>query len=518
MMKANSVLAAAAICALSACGGGGGQGGGTPQWLSYNGDLNGTRFANLDTITANNVAGLRQVCQRRLESGGTFQSGPLLLNGALYLTTFNGTYAIDPATCAVKWHVAHTPMGPQAFNTNRGVAYMDGRLYRGFQDGHLEALDPATGKTLWDVTVGDAKKSEFLSASPVAWNGMVIVGIAGADWGSRGRVMAFDARNGKQLWRFDLIPEGGEPGANTWGKADTASTGGGSTWTTYTLDTGDGSLYVPVGNPAPDFSPQYRPGQNLYTDSLVVLDAKTGKLKWYHQFVSNDSHDWDIGAAPALITTKGGKRLVVVGAKNSYLYALDPSTHQIVWQTAVSERENVDKAPTVSGVHVCPGWIGGVEWNGPAYDAQTNDVYVNSVHACATYKLGEVRYTAGSFFLGGSLTMDPLKAWYGWTTALDADSGRTAWRYRAHTPMIAAVTPTAGGVVFTGDMDGTVLAFDARSGKQLFSAHVPGAMAGGVVTYMDNGKQYLMVESGNTSRTLWGTTGSPTVTIYTLGG
>jgi glucose dehydrogenase len=196
------------------------------------------------------------------------------------------------------------------------------------------------------------------------------------------------------------------------------------------------------------------------------------------------------------------------------LYALDQRTHQIVWQQPVCERENVDKTPTTAGVHVCPGWIGGVEWNGPAYDPQINALYVNSVHACATYKLGEVRYTAGSFFLGGALSMDPLKGWYGWTSAVDADSGQFIWRYRAHTPMIAAVTPTSGGLLFTGDMNGTVLAFDARSGKQLFSAHVPGAMAGGVVTYMDSGAQYLMVESGNTSRTLWNTTGSPTVTIF----
>ncbi|HET6895954.1 MAG TPA: PQQ-binding-like beta-propeller repeat protein [Candidatus Baltobacteraceae bacterium] len=515
MAVPQAILTALALVALSACGGGG-QSTASGDWLTYNKDLNGDRFSNLSAISTKNVAQLQKVCHVQLESGGTFQSGPLIVDGTMYLTTFHGTYALNPETCATKWHDTYTPRGPEAFNTNRGVAYMNGMLFRGFQDGHLKALDAATGKTLWDVPVGDAKKSEFLSSAPLAWDGMVITGIAGADWGSRGRVMAFDAKTGKQLWRFDLIPQGSEPGADTWGKAETASTGGGSTWTTYTLDPTSGALYVPVGNPAPDFSNQYRPGDNLYTDSIVVLDAHTGKLRWYHQFVANDSHDYDIGAAPALITTSAGKHLVLVGAKNAMLYALDPSTHQIVWQTPVSERQNVTKPPTLAGIHVCPGWIGGVEWNGPAYDPQTNDVYVNSVHACATYKVGEVRYTQGSFFLGGAIVMDPLKSWYGWTTALDADTGKIAWRYKAPTPMIAAVTPTAGGLVFTGDMNGTVLAFDARSGAQLFSAHVPGAMAGGVVTYTQGGKQYVMVESGNTSRTLWSTTGSPNVTIFAL--
>lgn len=509
------MLLVIAVCVVCSCSGGR-QAGPPPnsEWLAYNGSLDGTRYSDLSSLSVQNVGHLKKVCQVKLESGGTFQSGPLLVHGTMYLTTFNGTYALDPATCATKWHNVHKPLGPEAFNTNRGVAYLDGKVFRGFQDGHLAAFDAATGKQLWDVTVGNAKKSEFLSSAPIAWESMVFSGIAGADWGSRGRMMAFDAKTGRPIWRFDLIPAGKETGASTWGNADSVSTGGGSTWTTYALDTHDGSLYVPVGNPAPDFSKDYRPGINLYTDSIVVLDAKTGKLKWYHQFVANDSHDYDIGASPALVTTSGGKHLVVVGAKNGMLYALDRDSHEVVWRLPVSERSNVDKPPTIAGVHICPGWIGGVEWNGPAYDPQTNDIYVNSVHACATYKIGEVRYTQGSFFLGGAIVMDPLKTWYGWTTAINADTGKIVWRFKAPTPMIAAVTPTAGGLVFTGDMNGTVLAFNAQNGKQLFEASVPGTMAGGVVTYMDSGKQYLMVESGNTSRALWSTTGSPNVTIF----
>lgn len=486
------------------------------DWSTYNRTLGGERYSDLSSISAQNVAGLRRVCQVKLESGGTFQSGPLLINGTMYLTTFHGTYALDPTTCATKWHNDHKPLGPEVTNTNRGVAYLDGMVFRGFQDGHLSAFDATSGRQVWDTTVGDAKKSEFLSSAPIAWNGMLFTGIAGADWGSRGRMMAFDSKSGKQLWRFDLVPTGREPGAETWGNARSATTGGGSTWTTYALDTRDGSLYVPVGNPAPDFSNRYRPGKNLYTDSVVVLDSKTGRLKWYHQFVANDSHDWDIGASPVLATTKGGKHLVIVGAKNSLLYALDRDSHQIVWQVPISERQNVDKAPTVEGVHICPSWIGGVEWNSPAYDPQTNDVYVNAVHVCGTYKLGEVRYTQNQFFLGGAIAPDPVKAWYGWTTAVDADTGKITWRYKAESPMIAAVTPTGGGLVFTGDMSGTVMAFDAANGKRVFKASVPGAMAGGVVTYLNNSKQYVMVESGNTSRTLWSTTGSPVVTIFSL--
>jgi alcohol dehydrogenase (cytochrome c) len=190
-----------------------------------------------------------------------------------------------------------------------------------------------------------------------------------------------------------------------------AAHGGGSTWTSYSIDQSTGLVYVPVGNPAPDFSSDGRPGSNLYTDSIVALDASTGRLAWYHQFVPHDSHDYDMAAAPAIITTQAGKKLMIAAGKNAMLYAIDLNTHAIVYSLPVSEISNANMLPTVAGVHTCPGWIGGVEWNGPAYDPETNAVYVNSVHLCGLYKRGETPYSKGAPFFGGEFVPDPMAAW-----------------------------------------------------------------------------------------------------------
>ncbi len=443
------------------------------DWLSFNGGPLGVRYSSLNEITSANVNRLKPVCRLKLAQGGTFQAGPVVRNGIMYLTLKNDTIALDATNCAVKWRQVYQPLGPEPFNTNHGVALDGNVLFRGFLDGRLSAIDATTGKTLWSVVVADSRKGEFLSATPVVANGFVYMGIAGADWGAKGRMMAFDEKTGKQVWRFDLIPTGNEFGADTWKNPRSTATGGGSTWTTYTLDAADGTIYLPVGNPAPDFSPRYRPGDNLFTDSIVGLDMKTGALKWYHQFVKNDSHDWDVGAAPAVVTTRAA--------------------------------------------YVCPAWLGGVEWNGPAFDKPLNEIVVNSVKYCGTYKLGEVRFVGGSFFLGGSIQLEPASAGYGWTTALDADTGKVIWRIKQPTPMIAAVTPTAGGVIFTGDMAGKFQALDATTGKMLYSDQTHGTMAGGVVTYEVNGRQYVAADSGNVSRSLWtAASGSPTINIYAL--
>ncbi len=485
-------------------------------WATYNGNVQSTRFAPESSIDASNVRRLARVCSVKMPETGAFQTGPVIVGKTMYVTTLHDTLAIDATSCRVLWTNSHKPKAPELYNTNRGVAYDAGRVFRGYQDGTVEALDASTGRVIWTIVAADPKKSEFFSAAPIAWNGVLYLGIAGADWGARGRMMAFRESDGKQIWRFDLIPQGSELGANTWGKASTAATGGGSTWTTYSLDPATDLLYVPVGNPAPDFSPEYRPGANLYTDSIVALDARSGKLAWYHQFVANDSHDYDMAAAPALITTRAGTPLVVAAGKNAMLYALDSSSHAMRYALPVSEIRNARSRPTFAGVHVCPGWIGGVEWNGPAYDPQTNALYVNSVHACGTYKLGEARFTGGDTFLGGEFVPDASKTWYGWVTAVDADSGHVLWKYRSPTPMIGAITPTAGGVVFTGDLDGNLLVFDARTGHKLLSLSTGRAIAGGVVAYEVGGTEYVACTSGNVSRLAWGVLGAPSIDVFTL--
>lgn len=485
------------------------------QWPMYNGTYGAARYSRLAVINRANVGSLKPLCTLKLQEAGAFQAGPVIVGDVAYVTTMHDTYAIDATTCKLLWRSTYKPSGLEVFNTNRGVAFDGGKLFRDTEDAHVIALDAKSGRMLWNVRVADSTHGYFLSAAPIVWDGMVYAGIAGADWGARGRMMAFDEGSGARVWSFDLIPTGSEPGANTWGRASSAVTGGGSTWTTYTLDPQTGELFVPVGNPAPDFSGDYRPGANLYTDSLVVLDAKTGTLKWYFQAVPHDTHDYDIGAAPALISTAGGKNLVVFGGKDGYLYALDRATHGLVFKVPVTTVDKTPLAPTVAGARVCPGWVGGVEWNGPAYDQASNEIIVGANDWCGLYTLGEVRFVAGKFFTGGTFIPDQYQNARGWVTAVNADTGKVVWKFKTTGPALAAIAPTAGGVVFTGDMNGTFYAFDAASGKVLYKYRTSGAMAGGVVAYEENSKEYVIADSGNVSRSIWpGASGTPAVYIF----
>jgi alcohol dehydrogenase (cytochrome c) len=346
---------------------------------------------------------------------------------------------------------------------------------------------------------------------------LVIIGAAGGDWGIRGRVMAFDADDGREVWRFYTIPRGDEPGAQSWKDPNSARIGGGGTWTTYTLDMAAGELFVPVGNPAPDLLPDLRAGENLYTNSLVVLDAATGKLKWYHQLLSNDGQDLDLGAAPMLYYNSRGERIVTFGSKDGYTYAVNRETQARIFKTQTTTVKNAGIKPTPQGIDVCPGPLGGTEWNGPAYDKLNGAIVVGAVDWCANLKAEEnYQYKPGQFNLGGTFKfLDPAR---GWINALDQDTGELRWKIQTAGPQVSGITPTAGGVVFTGDMQGNFLTLASRDGRELYKHATGGALAGGVITYMRGGTQYVAVASGNVSRLTFGEAGSPTVIVYALGG
>ena len=314
-------------------------------------------------------------------------------------------------------------------------------------------------------------------------------------------------------------PAAGEPGAETWGTTD-ALIGGGAVWTPFSLDPAQGLVFVPVGNPAPDFYSDARPGANLYSNSLVVLDAKTGKLVWHHQAVPHDLHDWDLTQVSPLFTTqvKGTeRRLVSVAGKDGLLQVLDRESREPMYQVAVTRRENVELPPTLEGVRACPGPLGGVQWNGPAFNPRTNTLYVASVDWCGTFrKAQQLEHVVGRNYMGGSFAPDPGDPGHGWLTAIDASSGAIRWRYRSRRPMLAAVTATSGDVVFTGELDGDFLALDGRDGAVLYRFNTGGAMTGGVVTYQVAGKQYVAATSGSTVF-FWRTPpGSATVIVFSL--
>ena len=485
------------------------------NWLSYNGTVNGQRYSQLDQINVQNVTSLAEVCRLQVDEAGTFQAGLLQIDGVLYLTNARDTLAVDATTCTVRWRNVYRPEQEEVYQINRGVAFANGKLFRGTPDGRLLAIDAATGKTLWQQQAGDPAQGEFFSSVPVVWQGLLIIGSAGSDWGIRGRIMAYEQESGREVWRFYTIPRGKETGAETWKDRSSARYGGGGSWTTYTLDMASGEVFVPVGNPAPDFAPSHRPGANLFTDSMVVLDARTGALKWWHQMLSNDGLDLDLAAAPMLYWNSRGEPMVAIGSKDGYLYGVNRETHERVFKTPVTTIKQPDRSPTTQGVHSCPGPLGGVEWNGPAYDHLAKQIVVGSVDWCALFKSDEVDYQPGKFLFAGSYVLDDAK--HGWVRAFDPDSGAQRWQYRADAPVVAGITPTAGGVTFTGDMDGNFLAFESATGKPLLKTATGGALAGGVITYALGGTQYVAFTSGNvSSRLSFGENGKPTLLIHAL--
>ncbi|HWI10939.1 MAG TPA: PQQ-binding-like beta-propeller repeat protein, partial [Burkholderiaceae bacterium] len=375
----------------------------------------------------------------------------------------------------------------------------------------------ANGALLWQVKAGDPKAREYFAAAPLVWQGRLYLGVAGSDWGIRGRVMAFDTRDGRELWRFNTIPMGRETGARSWRNPASARTGGGGTWSSYALDPATGELFVSVANPAPDFLPSRRPGDNLFTNSLVVLDARDGRLEWWHQVGRNDSHDWDLAAAPMLYSTRDGQARVALGSKDGHVYAVDRRTRRRVFQTAVTRIENSAAVPTPQGVHVCPGGQAGVHWNGPAFDAARAQLLVGSVDACGTFKSDPAaKRTLGMGYNGGAFTADP-QAPLGRVTALDAATGTTRWRFDSPVPIVAGVTPTAGGLVFTGDLAGDLIALNSDDGRLLGRWASGGAIAGGVISYRVGAAQYVATTSGNISRLSFKSTGSPKIVVFALG-
>jgi alcohol dehydrogenase (cytochrome c) len=498
-------------------------------WPSYNKTLDSNRFSSLTEINRENADRLKVLCTYDTHQYTGFNSGLLMVDGALLFATEHDTYSIDPITCREKWHKheIYAPATPQA--VNRGVAYLDGRVFRGTQDGRVLAYDFKSGERLWETAIADPKKSESAPAAPIAWNDLVFIGNAGGDFkGVKGRMYALDAATGRIVWEFYLVPK--QPGdptrgpegvspldTSSWDVAGGSPISGGATWTSYTLDPTTGLLYVPGGNPAPDFAAALRGGANLYADSVVVLDAKTGAYHTHFKLMPKDWHDWDISSAPALVTTASGKRVMLVAPKDGHLYGFDLDTKERLYRVPVTAVENADVLFSAEkSVHFCPGSVGGAEWNGPAYDPQNNLVLVGEVQWCTTVRIEHTRkiedtanFTPWSaedsinpFNMWGHA--DPVFQWAGWLYAVDADSGQWRWRARTNYPVQSGVAPTAGGVVFFGDMGGNLYALDADTGRKLWGEKIGGAIGGGVITYTTPQGQRVAAATGLTE-VLWPT-------------
>jgi alcohol dehydrogenase (cytochrome c) len=493
------------------------------DWLLHTHDYSGTRFSPLREIDASTAARLTPSCLFQVGERDSFQTGPIVYNGTMYITTAGSTVALDAATCRVKWRHAWQQHETVAFQRSRGVAIKDGRVIRGTPDGYLLALNSETGAQLWARRVGQPAEGEIFVMAPILFEDLVLIGPALSERNVQGWVGAFRAADGTPVWRFNTIPKRGEPGFETWKNPKGIPMGGGAVWTSFALDTRTGELHVAVTNPAPDLPVHLRQGTNLYTNSLIVLDARTGTLRWYRQVVPNDSHDWDLThATPMFDTVVNGatRRLVVTTGKDGVLRAIDRDTHGVLYETPVTTRENAETPVMTTATRACPGVLGGTEWNGPAYNATTNMLYVPAVDWCATFTAYEqVRFIPGKGYMGGRTDLDPPDKAQGWLTALDAATGEVKWKYRSPRPMVAAVTTTAGNVVMTGELTGDFTIFDARTGAVLYRFNTGGPIGGGVVTYAVGGKQYVAVASGSPSN-FWvdRNPGAPTILVFALGG
>ena len=455
---------------------------------------------------------------------GNFETTSLLRDNVLYVTgPQNVAWAIDARTGRQIWRYRRElPPGLTACCglVNRGFAMLDDKLYMVTLDAHLLALDRRTGAIVWDATLLDYLKGYASTIAPIVVKDKVIASVAGGEFGIRGFIDAYDAKTGKRAWRFYTIPGPGEPGNKTWAN-DSWKIGGAGVWVTGAYDPELNLLYFGTGNPGPDYHSESREGDNLYSTSLVALDADTGQLRWHYQFTPHDVHDWDSTEVPILadIPVAGQPRKVVMFAnRNGFYYTLDRMTGKVIVakpfvQTTWAKEVDRDGRPILlpghmpseTGTVTCPDITGGTNFWPPSYDPSTRTFFVNAREACMTFYSWKPEYKEGERFTGGAGQRVPSSESpvYGALRAIDPATGDRKWEFRYLSPSTAGLLTTASGLIFSGDNDGNLLALDSRGGKLLWRYQMGANMHGtSPITYMLDGRQQLLVPAG-TTLTAW---------------
>jgi alcohol dehydrogenase (cytochrome c) len=486
------------------------------SWLTYSGDYAAHRFSRLAQITPANVARLRPAWVYQARDPGDVQTTPLVTDGVMYVTEGKShVAALDLKTGNPLWRwersvpdkVKTLGFGP----TNRGVAILDTTVYVGTLEAHLVALDSRTGVVRWDAPVASNDSGYAITGAPLVADGKVIVGVSGGEAGIRGFLDAYDARTGQRLWRFWTIPAPGEPGHETW-TGDAWKTGGGSTWVTGSFDPDLGLVYWGVGNPGPDWNGDVRPGDNLYTCSLLALDVRTGALRWHFQFTPHDTHDWDAAQIPVLadVLLEGRRRKVVVMAnRNAFYYVLDRATGEFLHGVAFSRQTWADgldergrprvipgTEPSDSGSLVYPSLQGATNWLSPAFSPITGLLYVPATELGSIYYKREAKYAPGTFFNGGGEQAFENDSSFGVIRALAIGSGARRWEFRLQSLGWAGVLATAGGLVFGGTNEGRVFALDATSGRPLWQFQTGGVVGANPISFLIGGKQHIAIAAG----------------------
>jgi len=505
-------------------------GGQSANWLHTNGNYAQTRYYPGKAINTGNVGKLKVAFVFQTEVVESMETAPIVVNGVMYLTTsYNHVYAIDAVTGRQFWHYKHK-MGPVTTfccgPNNRGVAVYGGKVFMGTLDAKLVALDARTGALLWETQIADPEKGYSETMAPTVIDNKVLIGTNGGEYGVRGFVKAFGADDGKLLWTFYTIPENGHEGV--WAENDATGrnmkrdiaaekaalakdssfyqTLGGGVWMNPSVDLKSRTVWFVAGNPSPDLYGAERPGDNLYTNSLVAIDLDKGSYKCHSQYIAHDVWDLDAVSPPILVDVKNksGKMVpgVIHGGKTGHVYVHDRKDCSLIrFSQAMIPQENMWVLPTAEGARMLPGANGGVEWSPMAYDAGARLAIALNLHQPMTYHVEAAKYPGGSkLWLGGAFKAIASEKQWGRVAAVNIDTGKIAWKHDTAQPLIGGGLATAGGLFFFGEGNGSFNALDSKTGKKLWSFQCGAGANAMPVSYTTGKKQYIAMGCGGNTQ------------------
>jgi PQQ-dependent dehydrogenase (methanol/ethanol family) len=498
------------------------------NFLQTNGNYWQSRFYPNAQINTRNVGKLHVAWLFQTDVVDSLETSPIVVNGVMYVTTsFDHVYALDAKTGAQIWEYKHK-MGPITTYccgpNNRGAAVYNDKVYIATLDSKLVALDAKTGEVKWSKDIADPEKGYSETMAPTAVKGLILIGTNGGEYGIRGFVKAFDAESGEVKWSFDTIPEDSK---GVWATKDATGrdmhrdidaekaayekngdpykTLGGGVWQNPSYDPATNRIYFVVGNPSPDLDGSVRPGDNLYTDSMVSLDLDTGKYVCHFQYIAHDL--WDLDAtSPTVIADGVGKdgkptKVVMQAGKTGHIYVNDAKDCSLIrFSEAMIPQENMWTLPTKDGARMLPGANGGVEWSPIATDPRTHTAYALNLHQPMNYFVDSSPYPDGKLWLGGAFKIIPTEEQWGQLVAVDYNTGKIKWKVKTPQPMIGGALATAGGVVFAGEADGEFKAYDSNSGKILWSFSAGAGVNAPPSAYVVGGKEYVVVGAGGNAQ------------------
>ncbi|HVO97496.1 MAG TPA: PQQ-binding-like beta-propeller repeat protein [Bryobacteraceae bacterium] len=489
------------------------------DWPGYHGSPDGNRFTKIDQVNKSNVAKLAPAWMFNLPNTSPLESTPLVVGGLMYATAGNECYALDAGSGREVWHYRRPRTknlnGDAAGGFNRGVAIAGERLFMVTDNAHLFALNRFTGTILWDIAIADWKQNYNATSAPLIVGDLVVTGTAGGDEGVRGFVAAFDQATGKEAWRFWTVPEKGQPGSETWGEKGIEHPSA-ATWFTGSYDATLNAVYWPVGNPGPDYNGDDRPGDNLYSDSTVALDAKTGRLKWYFQYTPHDVWDWDAAQPEVLVDAnwQGQPRKLLLHAnRNGFFYVLDrtngklllarPFVKKLTWAKEITPNGrpvlNANQEPTKEGTLICPAVEGATNWFSPSYNAATGLFYLQALEKCNIFMKSEETWEAGRSYYAGSVRRAPNDNPQKVLRAIDIQTGTIKWELpqKGRAESWGGTLATSTGLVFFCEDSGAFMAVDAESGRVLWNFQLNARWKASPMTYVFDHKQYFAVAAGS---------------------